>query len=223
MGKSVLVVAAHADDEVLGCGGTLAKHVAAGDDVFAVFLTNGVGSRPESLGSAEIHRRQAAHKVGAILGLTEIVQYDFPDNKLDSVPLLEIVQRLESLLDRLQPAIIYTHHAGDLNIDHRIAFQAVLTACRPLPGVSVQEIYSFEVLSSTEWAGPDGPVFVPNVFVDIGEQLEIKRLALEAYDLEMRPAPHSRSVRHSMLLAEHRGYSVGVSAAEVFQAIRLIR
>jgi LmbE family N-acetylglucosaminyl deacetylase len=223
MGKSVLVVAAHADDEVLGCGGTLAKHVAAGDDVFAVFLTDGVGSRVENPGGAEIHRRQAANKVGAILGLTEIVQYDFPDNKLDSVPLLKIVQRLESLLDRLQPAVVYTHHAGDLNIDHRIAFQAVLTACRPLPGASVQEIYSFEVLSSTEWAGPDGPVFVPNVFVDIGEQLETKRLALEAYVLEMRPAPHSRSVRHSMLLAEHRGYSVGVAAAEAFQAIRLMR
>jgi LmbE family N-acetylglucosaminyl deacetylase len=223
MNKIILIVAAHTDDEALGCGGTIARHVAEGDTVHAVFMADGVNSRQDVVADDLQQRMAVAKCAHKILGLQRVEYLDLPDNRMDSLPLLDVVQALERVVQSVAPQIIYTHHHGDLNIDHRITHQAVMTACRPLPGGSVREIYSFEVLSSTEWATPQQEPFFPNVFVDISDFLEIKRKALQAYQLEMRSAPHSRSIVHAENLASHRGHSVGVTAAEAFVSIRIVR
>lgn len=222
MNKSVLVVAAHTDDEALGCGGTIAKHVAHGDTVYAVFLADGVSSRTYSSEQELAERNSAAKKAHKILGITKSFMLGFPDNRMDTVSLLDIVQKLELVVDDVQPQIVYTHHNGDLNIDHRITHQATLTACRPVPGSPVREIYAFEVLSATEWNAPGAGSFMPSVFVDISDQLETKMQALVEYELEMRDPPHSRSIVNAMRLAELRGSSVGVGAAEAMIAVRVI-
>lgn len=221
--KTVLVVAAHADDEVLGCGGTIVRHVAGGDRVFVVFLADGISSRSGADHDDLASRNAAAEHARKILGIYENYYLHLPDNRLDSLPLIEVIQPLESLIDKLQPQIIYTHHHGDLNVDHRIAHQAVLTACRPTPISSVQAIYAFEVMSSTEWANPAQGVFIPNYYVDISKQLDVKIDALSAYQMEMRGVPHSRSIEHIVHLAHHRGHSVGMHAAEAFSVVRMLR
>ena len=222
MGKSVLVVAAHADDEVLGCGATIKKHVDSGDQVTIIFMTDGVGSRSEeSIDGSK--RNLAKEKALQALGVGAQYQFDFPDNAMDSVPLLEVVKGLESVIDKVQPQIIYTHFHGDLNVDHRICFDAVMTATRPVPNHCVKEIYGFEVLSSTEWQIKPNMAFTPQMYVDISECFEDKVLALKAYNDEMRDSPHSRSFEHVKTLAKHRGYTVGVNFAEAFVAYRILK
>jgi LmbE family N-acetylglucosaminyl deacetylase len=223
MTNCVLVVAAHTDDEALGCGGTIARHVAEGDTVYAVFMADGVTSREGTVQEDLIGRNTAAENARAILGIKENIYLCLPDNRMDSVPLIEVVQKLEPIIDKLQPNIVYTHHHGDLNVDHRITHQAVMTACRPQPGFSVREIYTFEIMSSTEWGTSNKDPFIPNYIVDIGNFISVKMRALEAYELEMRPQPHSRSIKHINILAKHRGYCVGVSVAEAFISVRVIK
>jgi LmbE family N-acetylglucosaminyl deacetylase len=220
--RTILVVAAHTDDEALGCGGTIARHVAEGDTVYAVFLADGVTSRPDASSAQLEQRNSAAAKAHEILGIRQVYMLGFPDNRMDGIPLLDIVQRLEEVLIKVQPEVVYTHHCGDLNVDHRITHQATLTACRPIPGASVKEIYAFEVLSSTEWNTPGVTPFIPNVFVDISRYLDTKISALSAYELEMREEPHSRSIENAIRLAELRGNTVGVKAAEGFSLVRAL-
>ena len=223
MSKTVLVVAAHADDEALGCGGTIVRHVTEGDSVHLVLMADGVDSRPDAT-SANLERRMAAADTAhTILGITGVNYLGFPDNRMDSVPLLNIVQALETIVQSIAPSVVYTHHFGDLNIDHRRTQEAVMTVCRPQPGSPVKEIYGFEVLSSTEWATPQSAPFLPSLFLDISSQLSTKLSALEAYADEMRPAPHSRSLDHAEVLARHRGCSMGVEAAEAFVVYRMFR
>lgn len=222
MTKTVLVVAAHTDDEAMGCGGTIARHVAEGDQVHLLFMTDGVGSR-EVIAEEAIERLNAAHQAVKVLGVNSFTNLNFPDNRMDSVALLDIVKEVEAKITEIQPEVIYTHHLGDLNIDHQITHKAVMTACRPQPNFSVKNIYAFEVLSSTEWQTPSHMPFVPNVFIDITDYLTIKMQALKAYEEEMREAPHSRSLEHLELLAKHRGYTVGVKAAEGFMLVREIK
>jgi LmbE family N-acetylglucosaminyl deacetylase len=221
--KTVLVVAAHADDEALGCGGTIARHVEEGDAVHLVLMADGVHSRSESSETDLARRIEASKRAQSILGASSSQSLELPDNKMDSVPLLEIVQKLEPILAEIQPSVIYTHHHGDLNVDHRLTYAAVMTVCRPVPDLSVREIYGFEVLSSTEWSTQQTSPFLPDYFVDITQQLRTKLDALEAYAEEMRKLPHSRSMSHAEVLAHHRGYSVGVDAAEAFEVYRIIR
>jgi len=221
--KTVLVVAAHADDEALGCGGTIARHVEDGDVVHLVLMADGVYSRKDASKEDLKRRVEASRRAQSILGASSSQSLELPDNQMGSVPLLEIVQKLELILAGIQPSVIYTHHHGDLNVDHRLTHAAVMTACRPLPGSSVREIYGFEVLSSTEWATQQDSPFLPNYFVDITQQLQTKLDALEAYAEEMRKTPHSRSMAHVEVLAHHRGYSVGVDAAEAFEVYKIIR
>jgi LmbE family N-acetylglucosaminyl deacetylase len=223
MSKSVLVVAAHADDEALGCGGTIARHATSGDQVHVVFVADGVMSRLNA-GTDELARRQkATEQACEILGIRSTTFLGLPDNRLDSLSLLDIVQPLEAIIARLAPELVYTHHYGDLNIDHRQTHHAVMTACRPLPDTTVREILAFEVMSSTEWSSLGLAPFLPNLFVDIGAQLDTKMRALEAYGLEMRAPPHSRSLMHLRYLAQHHGCCVGVDAAEAFMVMRAIR
>lgn len=223
MNKSVLIVAAHSDDEALGCGGTVARHKAEGDTVNAVFMADGVSSRIEASQGELDTRIAAAHQAHNILGLGEIEYLGLPDNAMDKVPMLEVVQKLEPMIKKYLPEIIYTHHIGDLNVDHVTTHQAVMTACRPQPGHPVKEILTFEVLSSTEWSTGTNCPFIPNTHVDISEFLETKLKALKAYDIEMRKPPHSRSIDHAEKLARHRGYCVGVNAAEAFMLVRSIK
>lgn len=219
----ILIVAAHPDDEVLGCGGTIARHVDEGDSVAVIFVADGVTSRQE-IPSEDITARQNASRTAlAILGVDKLHHLNFPDNRLDAIPLLDIVQKLEPLIAATGPSVVYTHHHGDLNIDHRRVNEAVLTACRPQPGSGVREIYGFEVMSSTEWSSPGRDAFIPQLRVDITDQLERKLAALNAYAYEMRQTPHSRSVEHLRLLAIHRGYEMGLHAAEAFSVIRFLR
>lgn len=221
--KTVLVVAAHSDDEALGCGGTIARHIEEGDVVHLVFMADGVHSRKKASKEDLMRRIEASKLAQSILGVSFMKSLELPDNKMDSVPLLEITQKLELILEDIQPSVIYTHHHGDLNIDHRLTHAAVMTACRPVPDSSVREIFGFEVLSSTEWSSKQTSPFVPNYFVDITQQLRTKLDALEAYAEEMRASPHSRSMAHVEVLAHHRGYSIGVDAAEAFEVYRIIR
>jgi LmbE family N-acetylglucosaminyl deacetylase len=220
----VLVVAAHPDDEVLGCAGTLARHAMAGHQVHIALLTDGVSSREPRRTMREdeiLRRRGGAIEAAKILGANPPYFLDFPDQRLDSVPLVEIVKSIEHLAAPLQPDIIYTHSIGDLNVDHRLACAAVLTAFRPTPGQSVSAIYGFEILSSTEWNfGAPNVAFQPARFVCISDVLGHKISALEAYDEEMREFPHPRSYDAVRGLAALRGSTVGVKAAEAFSVLR---
>ncbi len=222
MSKNILVVAAHADDEAIGCSGTIARHVAEGDNVHLLFMTDGVGAR-EIVADEADDRLSAAEQAAKILKVSSVTNLSFPDNSMDALPLLDIVKEVEAKIKEVKPEIIYTHHIGDLNVDHQIAHRAVMTACRPQPGFGVKAIYAFEVLSSTEWQTPSVLPFIPNVFVDISEYLSTKMQVVTAYEEEMRDVPHSRSLKHIELLAQHRGYSVGVHAAEAFMLVREIK
>ncbi len=220
----VLVVAAHPDDEVLGCGGTIAKHVENGDEVRIALMSMGVTSRfhpgRDPTGMSFTMMQEVIDRAGDKLGTGGgAYQANLPDQRFDSKDRLEVVRRLESVTREVSPEIVYTHHMGDLNLDHRITCEAVLTACRPLPGSPVKAIYGFEVVSSTEWGVEP---FVPNRFVDISKTLRKKFRALRAYRDEMRKFPHARSYANVGALARHRGASVGVKAAEAFTVLREI-
>jgi N-acetylglucosamine malate deacetylase 1 len=218
---SVLVIAAHPDDEALGCGGTIARHSQNGEAVDIVFVADGETSRGGA-GSDDVElRRVSARAAAAAMGAREPLFLDLPDNRLDSVPLLAVVQKLEEHVMPLSPRVIYTHHAGDLNVDHRLVAQAALTAFRPQPGSSVTSIYGFEVLSSTGWGDPTCQ-FQPARYVDISAFLTTKLRALECYKAEMREPPHARSLEAVEHLAGYRGMSFGMQAAEAFTVLREI-
>lgn len=220
----VLIIVAHADDEALGCGGAIAKHVKAGDDVSIIFMTNGVSSRNEAdTEYKDITNRELAKKASLkILGINKHWQLNFPDNKMDIIPLLEIVQQIEPIIKEVFPEIIYTHFAFDLNIDHQITHSAVMTASRPQLNSSVKKILSFEVLSSSEWGSPYKPRFSPQYFINISDEWETKLKALKCYDLEMRKPPHSRSYQCIEALAIFRGETNGFNKAEAFQVERIL-
>ena len=220
--KVVLVVSAHSDDEAIGCSGTIARHIDNGDIVHLLFMTDGVSSRGTSE-FTKVNRINAAQQAAKLMGIKNLEVLSFPDNEMDSIPLLSIVKKVEKKIENLQPEIIYTHHAGDLNIDHQITHRAVITACRPQPGFCVKEIYAFEVLSSTEWNTPTIHPFSPTVFVNITKFINIKKKVLEIYSDEMRSAPHSRSVQNIINLNKVRGNAVGVDYAEAFILHRLIK
>ena len=220
MPKSILIFAAHPDDEVLGCGGTIAKLADEGENIHVVFLADGVLSRAEDQRNhqVELHtRRTAAQKACDILGVKSVCFGDFPDNRMDTVALLDITKAVEELIAKHQPEMVFTHHSGDVNIDHRRLHEAVVTACRPQHGHPVKTLLCFEVASSTEWQLPgSAPLFAPNWFVDISKTLDRKLSALEAYADELRNWPHPRSKQGIEHLAHWRGATVGVDAAEAF-------
>ncbi len=226
MNNSIFVIAAHPDDEVLGCGGSIARHVDAGDHVQVLIVAEGATSRQQQRDRGQVVTELsdlaiAAQKAGEILGASGVELLDLPDNRLDSIDRLDLIKLIEARIERYQPEIVYTHHSGDVNIDHRRLHEAVVTACRPTPGHCVKRLISFEVASSTEWQPPgSAPTFQPNWFVDISAQWPRKREALVAYASEMRPWPHARSIQALEHLARWRGAQVGVEAAEAFHLLR---
>lgn len=221
---NILVIAAHPDDEVLGCGGTIARAAAEGECVTVAILGQGAASRhadSDPAATLETSRLvDASHAAADILGVADVRHFGLPDNRFDSLCLLDIVKLIESLAEELQPEEVYVQHGGDLNMDHTITFRAAMTAFRPLPGCSLRALFAYEVPSSTEWAfGRFAPAFVADTFIDIGPYLDSKLAAMKAYAAELREFPHPRSCQALRMIAGERGSRVGLSAAEAFTTI----
>lgn len=224
--KKILIIVAHPDDEVLGCGGTIARLAEEGSLVYTLILGEGVTSRDNVRNTNKrmneiIDLQKSALKANKMLGVKEVFFKDFPDNRFDIIPLLDIVKVIEELKNKIKPDIIFTHYKKDLNIDHQITYRAVITATRPMRGETVKEIYSFEVLSSTEWNYPNS--FSPDVFYDIKDTIDTKLQALSEYKDELRGYPHPRSIRAVKLIAQSWGIKVGLDYAEAFKVVRIIR
>jgi LmbE family N-acetylglucosaminyl deacetylase len=211
----VLVVAPHPDDEVIGAGGTIARHVAEGDEVSLCIITQGY-SPPWPEGIVETARRQveAARKV---LGTRQVFFLGFPTVKLNTVPNAELTSALQKVVNETKPEVVYTSSASDVNLDHHIVFEATLVATRPLPGSTVRRVLCYEVGYSSRYGHMP---FAPNVFVDIEAFLEKKLEAMKCYETELREPPHPRSLAGLELIARERGMSVGLKAAECFQLVR---
>lgn len=225
---TILVIAAHPDDEVLGCGGTIARFVQEGKKVFIAILGEGMTSRYEQRENADATLVNAlhsnAHEVSTFLGASDLFLFNLPDNRFDSLPLLDVVKTIEGLIERLHPSDVFTQHGGDLNIDHVVTYRATLTATRPMVGQSVKTLYSYEVPSSTEWAfAKFAPWFSPNVFFDVSQTIEKKIAAMQMYESESRPFPHPRSPEALKAVAMRWGSVVGVEYAEAFEVIRSIK
>jgi len=225
--RKVLIVAAHPDDEVLGAGATIARLAAEGAEVRVLIIGEGATSRGRSRGKkpskAVKGLAAAARKAARVLGVRPPKLGRLPDNRFDSVDLLEIVKLVEKEVDAFGPEAVFTHFSGDLNVDHRLTFEAVMAACRPLPGAFARDIYAFEVPSATGWAGPGAErAFRPTVYVDATRSMERKLAALEAYSTEMRPAPRPRSPEAVEALARLRGSEAGLGAAEAFVLVRQV-
>lgn len=227
-GKPILVVAAHPDDEVLGCGGTIARSARAGHDVHIMILGEGISSRYTRRSQANRRAlrklQQDARAVGKLLGAVSMAFEGLPDNRFDELPLLDIVKRVERRIREVKPEMIFTHHPGDLNVDHRTTFQAVLTATRPIKGCPVRELYTFEVPSSTEWAFQQfQPAFKPNVFVDITATVGTKVKGMQGYESESREFPHPRSPEALKAMTRRWGSVAGLACAEAFELVRSVR
>jgi len=222
----VLIIAAHPDDEVLGCGGTIANLTDSGHYVYVGILGTGIAARYEDhtieVTDQILSLKKNLHEAANILGVTDVFTYNLSDNQFDLEGFLKIVTIIEGLINRIEPSVIYTHHAGDLNIDHELTAKAVITATRPQSGNLVEKIYSFEVLSSTEWAFNSKRAFCPNVYVNIENYLSQKLEAVSKYKDELRQFPHPRSLGGIKTLAAYRGQTVGLSYAEAFEIIREI-
>lgn len=221
MSKRVLVISAHPDDEILGLGGTVAMCAARGDQVTVALIADGNSARYDSEKTEGV--RASARQAARELGVSDIRFAGFADQRLDVVPVLQITQWIERLLQEVRPQVIYTHHRGDINRDHQVVYEATLTAARPYSSPFVERILCYETPSATEWAGPSPDThFVPNVFVDISEHLESKLSAMAAYVTELRPFPHPRSLEALRIRAGHWGSIIGVAAAEPFMLAREI-
>lgn len=222
----ILVIAAHPDDEILGCGGTLARLCAAGSSACILLLGEGPTARePDNASNFPTAVQQEATSsalaAAAALGINDVRFAGLPDNRFDTLSLLDIVRIVEAVKSEIRPDLVLTHHAGDLNIDHAITHRAVMTAFRPLPGEKTLAVLNFEVPSSTEYALPDlAPPFHPAIYVDITRYLPAKQRALAAYASEMRPWPHPRSHEAVEHLARLRGSQCGTEAAEAFMLCR---
>jgi N-acetylglucosamine malate deacetylase 1 len=226
---TILVVAAHPDDEVLGCGASIAKWSDAGEEVHVLIMAEGGTSRDAKRDTASNREElalleKAVHQAGEILGTASVKLLGFPDNRMDSLDRLDVVKAVEVETERLKPETVVTHHCGDVNIDHRVIHEAVVTVCRPQPGHSVRRLLAFEVPSSTEWQPPSSNIaFQPNWFEDVSETIDRKLDAMSVYQSEMREWPHARSLKSIEHLARWRGGSIGREAAEAFVLMRELR
>lgn len=225
MKKNILIVAAHPDDEVLGCGGTAVRLANEGHKIYSLILGEGLTARGNTRDRARHKQalntlKKQAYAANKAIGVRDVFLYDFADNRFDSVPLLDITKIVEKVIEKVKPSLIFTHYKDDLNIDHKITYEATLTATRPLPGQMVHEIYSFEVLSSTEWNYPLS--FSPDTFFDISETINYKIKAMNLYSSEVCKFPHPRSVEGIKLNAKTWGMKVGLKYAEAFERVRAI-
>ena len=218
--NKILIVAAHPDDEILGCGGTIAK-LKNSHEIKVLFMTNGVSARGENKQKIK-RRRIACENLFKYLNLSKPTFLNFPDNQMDKVPLLKVIKKIEKKIKLFKPETNITHYSHCLNIDHRITYEATITACRPINKLSVKKILSFEIPSSTDWALFKGKNFQPNYFIDISKHIKNKIDSLKFYKEELRNYPHSRSITAIKALASVRGVSCGVKYAEGFYLNRFV-
>ena len=230
LNKRILVVVAHPDDELLGLAATMHQLINEQNcEIRAVILGEGITSRSDER-SAELWEkelkihRQNIEQARKAIGYESVGIYDFPDNRFDTVPLLDIIKVIEKEKEDYQPEIIFTHHGGDVNIDHQRTFEEVITATRPMEGEIVKTVITFETPSGTEWiASSDPRKFSPNLFIEVSEKnLEAKINGMESYEFEKRKYPHPRSPKALLILAQQRGLSVGKEYVEAFSIIRTI-
>lgn len=210
--NNILIVATHPDDEILGCGGTIAKHVDQGDNVIACIICEGETHRGISQNDGNYTKKAAE-----ILGISEVIHSKLPDQMLDTIPIVNVIAKIEDAVNTFKPAIIYTHHNNDINKDHQIVFESVLVAARPTLSF-IKSIYSFDTSSSTEWSYPR--TFIPDTWVDISQYLGKKLEAMECYISEIKDYPHPRSLK----ALENKAISLGnqclMNAAEGFMTVR---
>lgn len=223
MNKKILIVVAHPDDEILGIAGTAIRHIANKDDAYVLILGTGVLSRGSGTGGDVKRLREDACDVGRVVGFKEVFFSDFPDNNFDSVSLLEIIKKIEEYFNKIKPDIVYTHFENDLNVDHRLTFQAVMTASRPCSNFYPKQIFSFETLSSTEWQSKSTGQFLPNYYVNIKDVISKKIEAMKRYKTEIRQYPHPRSEEGIKILAKYRGLESGLEYAEALCMVRNIK
>ena len=225
MSEKILVIAPHCDDEILGCGGVMAKYIDDGIPVYVAIVTNGNLGAPEIFPKEGTDRvRSEALKSHDLLGVTETFFLDFPAPRLDSIPSYKLSIEINKLLKNLGITTLYIPHRGDIHKDHRITYEAALVASRPINGCKVIKIYAYETLSETEWAAPFGDdVFIPTVFEDIGDYIDEKLKAFKCFETQLKEFPHSRSLKGIEILSNIRGATIGVSNAEAFMLVREIR
>jgi LmbE family N-acetylglucosaminyl deacetylase len=226
MNKKILIIAAHPDDEVLGCFGTVAKLIKDGYEAYTLILGEGKTSRDEERivenkkDEIEVLNTEIQN-ANDIIGIKKVFIESFPDNRFDSVDLLDIIKVISKVKEEVKPDIIFTHYENDLNIDHQITYKAVITATRPMEGECVKEIYSFEILSSTEWNYPLS--FSPDTFYDISDTIDLKIEAMKEYTSELCKYPHPRSLEGIELNAKYQGIRVGKIYVEAFKTIRNLK
>ena len=229
-GKKILVVVAHPDDELLGLGATIHQLINENScKVRAVILGEGITSRSDKRDQEKWSEELKIHRLNIetarkVIGYESVGIYDFPDNRFDTVALLDIIKVVENEKEKFQPEIIFTHHGGDVNIDHQRTFEAVITATRPMEHEKVKSIITFETPSGTEWLASSEPrKFIPNLFIEVSEEnVEAKIKGMESYEFEKRNYPHPRSPEALKILAKQRGVVVGKNFAEAFCIIRAI-
>ncbi|HEY4122803.1 MAG TPA: PIG-L deacetylase family protein [Byssovorax sp.] len=215
----VLVVAAHPDDELLGVGATVAKHAAAGDEVTLVVVSEGASSRYAS--GADEALRASGRAAAGVLGAKDLVFLGLPDQRLDARPILDVVQPIERIFDQVGAEVVYTHHWGDINRDHRVVSEAVMVAARPVSARAPRRLLCFETPSASEWSSNDlSLAFVPSVFVDVEATIEKKLEAMSKYETELRPYPHPRSIDALRVRAQYWGQLAGMRYAEPFVLVR---
>jgi len=216
---TVLVISPHPDDEVLGCGGTMARHSSLGDQVYVLIVTRGIS---EIFPPEEIEKtREELCIAHEILGVVDTFFLDYPAPKLDTVPEYKLAEAISEVIYSLQPHILYLPHRGDIHVDHRAVYHAAMVAARPINNMPAQRILCYETLSETEWGSTFGETaFIPNIFVDITAFLEKKLEAMASYRSQLKNPPHPRSLRSIEALAHLRGGTVGVNAAEAFVLVR---
>ena len=227
----VMVIAAHPDDEVLGCGATIHKLVSRGWKANLVIMSAGVSGRHllDETSTDDVQRDKAVlsaqtRRAASVIGYHGVDTFDFPDNRMDTVGRMDLVHAIRPIIEREMPDLVLTHHPGDYNWDHTVTFDAVMMAARRNPPeFSPSEIRTFEVLSSTEraWQEPS-PIYAPNLYVDIGRNIDAKKLAMSYYEAEYRPYPHPRSIESIEYLARRRGNEVGLMYAEAFHTVRKV-
>lgn len=216
----ILVIAAHPDDEVMGVGGTIAKYVKNGAEVFLCVVTK---AYPPDWSERIIReKRKEVLKASKILGIKDVRFLDLPTVKLDTVPQKELNERISRYVEEIRPEIVFVPHRGDLHKDHRLVFESAMVAVRPVPNCLIKKVLSYELPSSTEWTPSPENAFIPNLYVDISDTLERKIKAMSVYKTELKRYPHPRSLKSIQIYAEKRGMEAGLKAAEAFVLIREI-
>ncbi len=217
---NILIIAPHPDDEILGCGGTIIKHIKQNDEVYLCIMTKG---DIKYYGDQTLHeKRQEVLKVAEFLKIKKVFFCDFIAAQLDTYPQNQINQKLREIIQEVRPHTIYLPHQGDLHRDHQITFQCTLVAAKPILNPFIKKIISYEALSETEQSSPYTNPFIPNYYINITAQLAQKKQALLLYASELRPYPHPRSPQALEIKAQSRGIEIGVEAAEAFMIIKQI-